>query len=217
MFWRQASSRVGQQRMQMDRLLLLSQLARMKCGTSFRYFSAAFATGRGACAFAVIALLSCSQQLVTGAMAGPREDAAAAMKRCDALADNKAWLDCHDAATTQMRTAIQATPGAPVARPQMPQQFGQEDLRSPRPNPASRGQIKRLTARVANFSFSPTGYFTVALDNGQVWRQVDGDTNYARFRMPASRNLVNIEHGFLRSYNLHIQGASEGYKVHRVQ
>jgi hypothetical protein len=162
----------------------------------------------------MIALLGCSQQLITSAMAGPREDAAAAMKRCDTLADNKAWLDCHDAATAQMRAAIQATP---AARPLMPQQFGQEDLRSARPNPASRGQIKRLTARVVNFSFSPTGYFTVALDNGQVWRQVDGDTNYARFRTPASRNLVNIERGFLRSYNLHIQGASEGYKVHRVK
>ena len=165
----------------------------------------------------MIALLGCSQQLIASAMAGPREDAAAAMKRCDTLADNKAWLDCHDAATAQMRAAIQATPGAPAAQPQMPQQFGQEDLRSARPNPASRGQIKRLTARVVNFSISPTGYFTVALDNGQVWRQVDGDTNYARFRTPASRNLVNIERGFLRSYNLHIQGASEGYKVHRVR
>ena len=137
------------------------------------------------------------------------------MKRCDSLADNKAWLDCHDAATAQMRAAIQATPGS-ATRP-APQQFGQEDLRSARTNPAFRGQVKRLTARVMNFSISPTGYFTVELDNGQVWRQVDGDTNYARFRTPANRNLVNIEHGFLRSYNLHIQGGSEGYKVRRLK
>jgi hypothetical protein len=213
MFWRQARSHVGQQRMQMDRLLLLLCLERLKCGT--RRLSAVLASGYGLRTFAVFVLLSFSQHLVTGAMAGPREDAAAAMRRCDTLADNKAWLDCHDAATAQMRAAIQATPGPAARLPQ--QQFGQEDLRSARASPASRGPVKRLTARVMNFSISPTGYFTVELDNGQVWRQVDGDTNYARFRTPASRNLVNIEHGFLRSYNLHIQGGSQSYKVHRVR
>src|SRR3954464_3137449 len=44
--------------------------------------------------------------------AGPREDAAAAMARCDSLKDNAAWLDCHERATTQMRAALSAAPRA---------------------------------------------------------------------------------------------------------
>jgi hypothetical protein len=46
---------------------------------------------------------------------------------------------------------------------------------------------------------------------------VDGDTAYARFREPANRNVITIEHGFLGSYNLHIQGLSQGYKVERIR
>ena len=44
-----------------------------------------------------------------------------------------------------------------------------------------------------------------------------GDTDYARFRTPARRNLITIEHGSLGSYNLHIQGVSHGYKVNRIR
>ena len=206
----------------------------MKSTNSTCRIPSVFKTGRGVGAFAMIALLNCTQPFVICAVAGPREDAAAAMTRCDRLVDNKAWLDCLDAASAQMRAAIRAL-GAAAAQPQFPanrssggegrilghpeaappQQFGQEDLRSAHQN--ARGGAKRLTARVTNFSFSPTGYFTVELDNGQVWRQVNGDTDYARFRTPARLNLVNIERGFLGSYNLHIQGRSDGYKVRRVQ
>ena len=218
--------------------LMIPWLARMKSGKQAICLFTLFATDRGVLASAIIALLIVLQCSATDAIAGPREDAAAAMTRCDTLVDNKAWLDCHDAATAQMRAAIQSVPSGSVARPQAhrnrsndgffgglfghseagpPQQFGQEDLRPARANQASRGQAKSLSARVVSISFSPTGYFTVELENGQTWRQVDGDTNYARFRSPVSRNIVNIEHGFLRSYNLHIQGKSEGYKVRLIK
>lgn len=173
----------------------------------------------------MILLLGCSTYFIADAIAGPREDAVSAMKRCDSLADNKAWLDCHDAASAQLRAAIQAPLGG-GARPSgnrsvsgaaLPQQLGQEYLPPARINPTARGRADRLTAKVSTFTFSSTGYFTVELDNGQVWRQVDGDTNYARFRTPVSRNLVNIEHGFLGSYNLHIRGKGQGYKVRRIR
>ena len=72
-------------------------------------------------------------------------------------------------------------------------------------------------ARAEDISFSKSGYFTIGLDNGQWWRQIDGDTNYARFRMPANRNIVTIERGFFGSYNLHIRGLNQGYKVDRIR
>jgi hypothetical protein len=151
--------------------------------------------------------------------AGPREDAAAAMARCDLIKDNAAWLECHEKATAQMRAALSVKPGGlGTVRPSaeaVNRRFGEENL----PRQQARGvrAPKRLVARVQDISFSQNGYFTIGLDNGQWWRQVDGDTSYARFRAPANRNVVTIEHGFLGSYNLHIQGLSTGYKVNRIQ
>ena len=162
-------------------------------------------------------LISAALCLCQGAAwAGPREEAAAAMARCDAIADNAAWLDCHEKATAQMRAALAANPSRPVPPAQAAaSRFGADDLPArPRANaPAP----KKLTARVESISFSKNGYFTLQLDNGQWWRQIDGDTNYARFRTPANRNRITIEHGFLGSYNLHIQGLSQGYKVNRIR
>jgi hypothetical protein len=158
------------------------------------------------------------------AWAGPREDAAAAMARCDSLKDNAAWLDCHERATTQMRAALsapsRALPPAPApgglrsgSGASAASSFGEESLpRRPRASAP-----KRVVARVQDVSFSKNGYFTVGLDNGQWWRQVDGDTAYARFREPANRNVITIERGFIGSYNLHIQGLSQGYKVDRIR
>jgi hypothetical protein len=155
------------------------------------------------------------------ALAGPREDAAAAMARCDLIRENAAWLDCHERATAQMRAALSATPRALPPAPVRPadtasaaQRFGAENLPNPR---ASARAPRRLVARVQEISFSKSGYFTIGLDNGQWWRQLDGDTAYARFREPAGRNTVTIEHGVFGSYNLHIQGSSQGYKVNRVR
>lgn len=159
--------------------------------------------------------------LAGAAWAGPREDAAAAMARCDLIKENAAWLDCHERATAQMRAALSAAPRAPAPAPVRPadagnavQRFGAENL------PKARTAVRvprRLVARVQEISFSKNGYFTIGLDNGQWWRQLDGDTSYARFRQPADRNIVTIEHGLFGSYNLHIQGLSQGYKVNRVR
>ena len=94
--------------------------------------------------------------------------------------------------------------------------FGDEKLLAARPRANARA-LKKLVARAEDVSFSKSGYFTIELDNGQWWRQIDGDTNYARFRVPANRNIVTIERGFLGSYNLHIQGLNQGYKVNRIR
>jgi len=94
--------------------------------------------------------------------------------------------------------------------------FGDENLRAARPRVSARVP-RKLVARAEDVSFSKSGYFTIELDNGQWWRQIDGDTNYARFRSPANRNIVTIERGALGSYNLHIQGLNQGYKVNRIR
>jgi hypothetical protein len=146
------------------------------------------------------------------------------MARCDALRDNAAWLECNEKATAQMRAALTGSTSRPG--PAIPSQgraaergvarFGDDNLAAARPRASARTP-RKLVARAQDVSFSKSGYFTIELDNGQWWRQIDGDTNYARFRTPANRNIVTIEHGFLGSYNLHIQGLSQVYKVDRIR
>ena len=106
--------------------------------------------------FLILAALCLWQQ---AAWAGPREEAAAAMARCDTIRDNAAWLDCHEKATAQMRAALAASPSGPVPPAQAATaRFGADDLPArPRANvPAP----KKLTARVESVSFSNGGYFT---------------------------------------------------------
>jgi hypothetical protein len=117
-----------------------------------------------------------------------------------------------------MRAALAGSPSrtAPATPNQGVAGFGDEKLPAARPRASTRAP-RKLVARAENVSFSKSGYFTIAFDNGQWWRQIDGDTNYARFRMPANRNIVTIERGFLGSYNLHIRGLNQGYKVDRIR
>lgn len=70
---------------------------------------------------------------------------------------------------------------------------------------------------MAAYSFNKLGVFTVTLANGQVWRQVDGDTDHAHWTGPAARYVVRITHGFLGSFNFRIAGQPGLYKVLRVQ
>ena len=125
------------------------------------------------------------------------------MVRCDAIRDNAGWLECHEKATAQMRAALagstsRAAPGTPsqgraaereaehgVAR------FGDDNLPSARTRAGARSP-RKLVARADDVSFSKSGYFTIRLDNGQWWRQIDGDTSYARFREPINRNIVPV-------------------------
>src|ERR1700759_4536319 len=73
-----------------------------------------------------------------------------------------------------------------------------------------------ITARMQSYSFDGDGMFTVTLDNGQVWRQIAGDTDYAHWKKPAGGYVVRISHGLLGSYNLQVVKTPGIYKVRRV-
>jgi len=76
---------------------------------------------------------------------------------------------------------------------------------------------EHLSTRMASYSFNGYGIFTVTLANGQVWKQVSGDTSFAHWTKPASAYTVRLSHGFLGSYNLAVAGASGVFKVNRIQ
>jgi hypothetical protein len=91
------------------------------------------------------------------------------------------------------------------------QEFG---LVSSRPSIAHK--IDHIVSRMVSYSFDRYGIFTVTLTDGQTWKQVSGDTDYAHWKKPATSYAVNISRGFMTSYNLQVQGIPGIYKVERI-
>jgi hypothetical protein len=69
---------------------------------------------------------------------------------------------------------------------------------------------------MVSYQFNALGTFTVTLENGQVWRQVDGDTDHAHWKKPASSYVVTVTPGFLKSYNFQVRGLPGLFKVQRI-
>jgi hypothetical protein len=144
---------------------------------------------------------------------------------CNSYADDRQWLDCYYAAAQPVRTGLGLSPApqvrmavaAPALPPAQPvagpprmvaQDFG---LRAP----ATDKRVDRVVSRMASYSFDRYGIFTATLANGQVWQQLSGDTNYARWNKPAETYVVNISHGLLGSYKFQVKDSPGMYKVRR--
>ena len=77
-------------------------------------------------------------------------------------------------------------------------------------------QREHSAAAVTDFAYNPYGRFIVFLDNGQIWQQLEGDTDRARFSK-SKKDMVTISRGFLGSYNLVIGDHSGMFKVKRIK
>jgi hypothetical protein len=138
--------------------------------------------------------------------------------RCTASTDERQWLNCYYAAAQPMRArlGLSAAPQAGTVPPIPPipaPQFG----RKPPPRAEIPDNVDHVTAHMQSYTFDKLGWFTATLDNGQVWKQVEGDTTYARnWKKPAASYQVRVSHGFLGSYNFQVQGLPGLYKVIRA-
>ena len=98
----------------------------------------------------------------------------------------------------------------PVAAP--PIGLGSERL--PRTASAAPRRAQELTAAITGISFDARGRFTITLDNGQVWRQLEGDTAMLQ---GARNSTARISRGALGSYDLNVVGRNATYRVSRLQ
>src|SRR5256885_7545356 len=104
-------------------------------------------------------------------------DASAEVARCAQIADSAARLKCFDAAAPRASGAPAAQPatrapgrdGLGFSPPQGADTV--EDFGKPPPPPT----ISQITATVVELARSARGRPIFILDNGQVWRQIDGD------------------------------------------
>jgi len=118
------------------------------------------------------------------------------------------------AASPSVVSAPPAAPPPPVAAKVA--EFGAEAMRKPEPDSAAPQDVDEIKAKVTEVVFSPHDRFTVTLDNGQVWRQIDADAVKARFHKAG--DAVTIARGAIGSYNLTVDGHDFViYKVHRMR
>jgi hypothetical protein len=157
--------------------------------------------------------------LAAAARAGA-QDASAEIARCAAITDSAARLKCFDAAAPRANSAPAAQPareapdrdgfGFPPPPVTRVENFGKS-----RPPP----EITRITATVLELGRTARGRPIFILDNGQVWRQIDGDDTDVQDPQPGKTMKVAIEIGvwLLGNYNLTIEGQNALVRVRRVK
>jgi hypothetical protein len=175
--------------------------------------------------------------LSSPAFADTRDDVLFGMQRCQAIPDDRTWLDCTYGAQQPMRAKLGLPPAPdfqlrlvpPAAGPQQhfvpptaaaPAAVSTGSPRNPAPLPrrkASFFQIITGTAQplaispLASINYDAHGAFLVTLQNGQVWHQVDPDFSAkARFKIGAK---ATVTPGAMGSYNFKTDQESRMYKV----
>lgn len=134
--------------------------------------------------------------------------------RCNNTPDERQWLNCYYGAATGARARLglaSATPPKPAAPP--PPAFGMHA----KPRNEIPDSADHLAARLQSYSFDGDGMFTATLDNGQVWKQVSGDTDYAHWKQPARNYAIRISHGLFGSYNMQVMNQPGVFKVRRLE
>jgi len=172
------------------------------------------------------------------------QDLLEALGKCAAVAEDHARLACYDALSPHVKEALAAPPaalpgnrpptdeeqrswfgfdlgnlfGASPSQQTTPQAFGSDRLPETHAKEETAAvAVDSITAGVTDYAYTPFGKFIVFLDNGQVWRQIEGDADHAVFRKSAKDNKVTINRGLIGSYNLMINGSERVFKVTRVK
>jgi hypothetical protein len=139
-----------------------------------------------------------------------RDAVIVAASRCGSVAAERPWLDCYYAAANPVRSLLGlapvAVPAPAIALPPVRTSHGGMSDKEP----------IRGIGRMASYKFDSNGFFTVVLDNGEVWRQIDGDTTMAHWFRNPEFYVATVTAGVLGSSNLRVQGEGRSYKVRRV-
>jgi hypothetical protein len=160
--------------------------------------------------------------------AATRDTVLSGASRCSQLNDDRQWLDCYYLAAQPMRALLNLSAALQSSR------TANQNERLPPSRAASFGpanpdrstavdgfglvssQANSVTGRMTSYNFDGKGIFTVVLSNGQVWRQLSGDTSFAHWKEPSDKYIVRISRGVLGSFNLEVQNNTGRFKVHRL-
>ena len=169
--------------------------------------------------------------------ASPARDAMTAVAKCAEISGTDERLQCFDAAAASVRTVLaDADRQAEAARKQeeegggvlawfgftqdgppvtKAEDFGIAPAKNTRPDAPK--EITEISASVQEFAKTPLGKSIFILDNGQIWRQLDGDQTEVQHRSSSGPMNVRIEKAFMGSYSLFIEGTKKMVKVRRLK
>ena len=158
-----------------------------------------------------------------------RGDVMSAVLRCYQMPEDRQWLDCYYGAAQPVRARLGLSAGQQASALNILDPAGQHVAGRPGPDGAAEDQFGLATsrargrdadhvvARMTSYEFSRFKIFTVSLSNGQVWRQLSGDTTYAHWNKPAASYTVTISHGAFGSFKLQVKDIPAVFKVERVK
>jgi len=152
------------------------------------------------------------------------------LRACAVIAGSVERLACYDQLARRPVLAPMtqpAPPPAPVQTPRRPASppvstetatadFGADTLPQAAPAPPARSSLASITSGVTDISFDARGHFIVALANGQVWRQIEGDT----VNVPVRKELTHtatISRAVLWSYSIRFDNPRGLFKVVRIR
>src|SRR5882724_1557264 len=139
----------------------------------------------------IFALAAIGWLLAGPAFAGVRDDVITGAVRCAQIPDDRQWLDCYYGAAQPMRSQL-GLPPAPQAQTKL---FTSTEFAIPQTESRSSSSTRKATldARMVAFSFDHNGIYTATLSNGQVWRQLSGDTTQAHWSKPPGAVIYKVE------------------------
>ncbi|MEJ1967810.1 MAG: hypothetical protein WDN03_04110 [Rhizomicrobium sp.] len=162
-------------------------------------------------------LIAAAVLLVASGAQAAQDDLASAILKCLDQQGEQAQLACYNRIALRLRAERAISVPSPAVPPPSvaakPSDFGKESLPTGGDDSAEHDS---LTAQVTGVTYNPFRRFTVRLDNGQVWRQMDGDSSVARFRNDGTE-AVRIARGMFNSYHLFIVGVTGSYVVKRIK
>jgi hypothetical protein len=78
-------------------------------------------------------------------------------------------------------------------------------------------EISEISATVTEFAKNAYGKSIFILDNGQIWKQIDGDTSEVEAPRKGGTMKVTIEKAMMGSFSLTVEGRNGLVKVRRIK
>lgn len=175
--------------------------------------------------FAIIGLASLAG--VSGLNEAARAQSLDEILECRSIAADLERLRCFDDTSEPAEGAQSANAEADgdsrslakvaSSDPQSPEySFGAEDL--PQIRKESGKGLNTLRAKLVGLGFTQSGRYMITLDNGQVWRQITGDTD--RLYLPNASDggiPIIIKRGLLGSHMLRPISSKRSIRVERIK
>jgi hypothetical protein len=150
--------------------------------------------------------------LISGA-AGAADVSLESARRCAGITDSPARLVCFDRAFSAAETAADAVHQAPADPPT--RALGEESVKRDTTS-AEAGRVS-LTAKISALRETRRSVYRISLDNGQVWQQMDMDSQF----VVKVGDSIEIRKGRMGGYRLGRLGkgdkAGNWVRVDRLQ